>query len=125
MLVVALVGRDEGKRRNLAGGQIAVEGIEAHHVVKAAARFQTLLNAGEVHKWIVLGRVQRNDVARSQGRGESWLDRGEIRQVREVTVADVDSVGASGRQALLVAFPSATRLCQLIGNRFAHGVGSS
>ena len=67
VLIVALVGRDEGKIREVAGSQIAIQSgcaIEGEHLIQAQHGIRAFLNSRKVNERIVLDRVQLHNVAR-------------------------------------------------------------
>ena len=61
MLVVALVGGDEGKSRKIAAGEIGVKAaraIEAHNVLQAVVSVIAVLHASEIGEGVVLDGVE-------------------------------------------------------------------
>src|SRR5579862_8594947 len=110
MLIVALIRRDERINGNGAGAEIGIQTVGAvkpNRVGQRAIGLVALLYASKVDERVVLHGIKINDVAGGQGRGERGFDRAEIRIVGEEAVADIYFIGASGRQALLIAFPGA------------------
>src|SRR5437899_4450853 len=116
VLIIALVWRDEGKRRHLAGREVFIQTpfpLESDDVL--GSRFEPVLHAAEIHKWVVLRGVELQKVARNVARNS---DVGEV----AVTISGV--VGARRRQALLVALPRHAFVRELVRDRFTHGVPS-
>jgi len=78
--LVALVGNDEGERRNVPAAQIAVERIEAHQLVR---EIRIGVHRGEVGEAGMLRRVQGRRGDRSFGRDDRQrAGGGEVLQIR-------------------------------------------
>src|ERR1039458_5139857 len=80
VLVVALVRRNEGERRYLAGAEIGVQtlgSVKADDLCQAQTFVQPLLNTLEIDERIMLAGIKIGQIARFQW----WLDSAEIRLV--------------------------------------------
>ena len=104
MLVVALVGSDEGKIRKVAAGQIGVEGVKADDVLQAELVVISLLNIAEVGEGVVLHGVELRHAGLR------------LRDVGDQAVTGVDLVGAIGRQVLLIGLPGFSEFDELVGD---------
>ena len=115
VLVVALVGSDEGKIWHTPGGKVVketVRALETDNVIQAA-----FLNAAKIDEGVVLRRIQFDQRLRLAGDGAR-----NIAAVGEEAVGKIDTVGAGRWQALLVRLPALAPFRQLIGNGLATDV---
>src|SRR6266566_3164579 len=120
MLVIALIGRDERKIRNVARAEVSKKATwspKTYDVFQAIAIVQAGLHATEVHERIVLDRVEVDErlCLCWQSRSE-WGDGG----VEAVGV--VYQIGYGGRQTFLITLPPPPGIGQLIANCLAHRV---
>ena len=114
VLIIALVRRNEGKRRHVAGSEVFIQTslpLEPDDVLRS--RFESVLHTAEVHERIMLRGVKLQKAAWDVARNSN---------VGEVAVAIGDVVGARRRQALLVALPRHALFGELVRDRFAHRV---
>src|ERR1700756_4112070 len=92
VLVVALVGNDEGKIREVTGIQVrkeALRSLATDHILQAVAGIQTFLNALEISERIVLYGVAINERLLFTGNHG-----GDVRSVGKEAVAVIDAVRA-------------------------------
>ena len=109
VLVVALVGGDEGEGRDMTGGEVSKEAalpFEADDVAKAVVRIVAFLDIAEVYEWIVLCRIEINQIVGGKRRVEGGLDGRKIRCIGKDTVAEVDLVSTGDWERFLVALPA-------------------
>ena len=105
VLVVALVGCDEGERGHVPEARSSKRPCEPSKPTMLSRRVvvpPAFLNALEVDEGVVLDRVEVDQGLLSRRGAGSEIGV----HVREEAVAVVDVVGAGGRQALLVALPA-------------------
>src|SRR5579871_6144213 len=108
MLVMALVRGNKRQIGNSAGSEVVIEpaaAFKADDVRQTVAGIIPLLHALEIDKRIVFRGIEFEQAADGGGRG---IDIGEI------AIAVINAVRSGGRQAFLVALPTAMILHELV-----------
>jgi hypothetical protein len=117
VLVIALIGSDEGVLRHAACVQVfkqAVRALEADHVAQAVAGIDAFLNATEVDEGIVLGGVLLDNAL-----GFLRHDGCRVQFVGIEAVAVIDEVSSGWREVFLIAFPVAAKIGKLVADCLA------
>jgi hypothetical protein len=116
MLVITLIGSDEGVGRHIARAEVSQKTIRARKTDDATEL--TFLNAAEIDEGIVLGGIELDESLLFTRDGAR-----NVALVGEEAVREVDLVGTRRRQTLLVALPGLVRFGQLVGDSFANCPG--
>jgi hypothetical protein len=108
MLVIALIGGNEGVVGNVARAQVGIKAVlafEAHHVLKTVSTFLAFLHAFEIDERIVFYGLEGNQIALRQWWSQLWQYFGEVGAAGVLAVTIIHEVGAAERQAFLIALP--------------------
>src|SRR5271166_3285558 len=129
VLVIALVGDDEGVVWHSAATQITVEttrSVKRSHIGQAVSSSSTLFGRQEISERIVLYGVKLHDLARAEGGRlcrPQRVEQGKVSEVGKVTVAVVNVVGTSDRKAFLISLPAFPGRDQLVCDAHTQNIG--